>query len=223
VTKLHDAGLLGPDLNAVHCNMVTDEELKFLVDAGVSISVTPVVELLMALGTPVGGRVRQLGGRLSYGADVVVGTGTDMFRQMQTALAIERGVDNQRRLDAGDYMETVTPGVREILVDATAGGAAALGRDGRIGTITPGKQADIIMLDTGAPNMGPLSHAIGATVLSADTRNVDTVIVAGRIVKRNGELVGVDRRRVLELARASQEHLLAGLSLTPDSWATPRD
>jgi cytosine/adenosine deaminase-related metal-dependent hydrolase len=209
---MRDAGLLSSDLTAVHCNTVTDEELKMLVDAGASISVTPVVELLMGIGTPVGAKIRRLGARPALGTDVVVGTGTDLFRQMQAELGVERGLDNQRRLDAGEELSEVTPAAREVLLDATVGGAAALGLGDRIGTLTPGKQADIVLLDTSRLNLGPLSDPVGAVVTGADTANVDTVIVAGRVVKRGGKLVDVDHARLRELAASSQRHLLQGLT-----------
>ena len=79
-----------------------------------------------------------------------------------------------------------------------------MGSRRRCGTLTPGKEADIIMLRTDLLNTMPINNAVGAVVTSMTAQNVDTVLIAGKIVKRNGKLVGVDMNKVAKLARDAQ-------------------
>jgi hypothetical protein len=81
--------------------------------------------------------------------------------------------------------------------------------DGKIGTLTPGKDADIILLRHDRINVTPLNKAYGSVVLGMDTSNVDTVFIAGKMVKQNGQLVGVDMARINRLARESRDFILA--------------
>jgi len=84
-------------------------------------------------------------------------------------------------------------------------GARANGLERKIGTLTPGKEADIILLRTDRLNVMPFNNAVGAVVTSMGPQNVDTVLIAGKVVKRNGQLVGVDINRVARLGREAQE------------------
>ena len=92
---------------------------------------------------------------------------------------------------------------------ATIEGARANGLDRKIGTLTPGKEADIVLLRRDRLNVLPLNNATGAVVTSMDTSNVDTVLIAGRIVKRNGRMVGADMNRVTRLAQEARDRLMA--------------
>jgi cytosine/adenosine deaminase-related metal-dependent hydrolase len=94
--------------------------------------------------------------------------------------------------------------VREVLEFATIEGARANGLDKKIGTLTPGKEADIIMLRTDLLNVMPINNAVGAVVTSMTAQNVDTVLIAGKIMKRNGKLIGVDMNRIARLGREAQ-------------------
>ena len=91
-----------------------------------------------------------------------------------------------------------------MLEFATIEGARANGLDKKIGTLTPGKEADIIMLRTDLLNVMPINNAVGAVVTSMTAQNVDTVLIAGKVMKRNGKLVGVDMNRIAKLGREAQ-------------------
>jgi cytosine/adenosine deaminase-related metal-dependent hydrolase len=97
---------------------------------------------------------------------------------------------------------------REVVGFATVEGAKCLALDRKIGTLSPGKEADIVMLRTDLPNVLPFNNAYGAIVAHMDTSNVDTVIVAGRVMKRHGKLVGVDIKRVAALADQSRNYII---------------
>jgi len=99
--------------------------------------------------------------------------------------------------------------VKQIVEVATLGGAKVNHLEGKVGSLTPGKEADVIMLNADAINVMPLNHAYGAIVLGMDTSNVDTVLVGGKAKKGKGALVGVDLRRLRRLAEESRDWLLA--------------
>ena len=92
-----------------------------------------------------------------------------------------------------------------MLEFATIEGARANGLESKIGTLTPGKEADIILLRTDRLNVMPMNNAVGAVVTSMGPQNVDTVLIAGKVMKRNGQLVGVDMNAALaKLGRDAQ-------------------
>src|SRR5262249_51249602 len=92
-----------------------------------------------------------------------------------------------------------------VLEFATVEGARANGLERKVGTLTPGKDADVILLRTDRLNVMPMNNAVGAVVTSMGPQNVDTVLIAGKVVKRGGKLVGVDTSRVARLGREAQE------------------
>ena len=187
--KLARKGLLGPDHNLVHGNYLGDRELKLVVDHGVSVTVTPEVELQMSHGTPLTGRIRALGARPSTGVDVESNISGDMFTVMRMTLQTQRALDNKetaKKTKAPAQALTISP--REALEWATIDSARALRLDHRVGSLTPGKQADIILIDTDALNLFPVHDPIESIVFHANGSNVDTVMVAGRVLKKAGRL-----------------------------------
>src|SRR5262245_54348688 len=97
---------------------------------------------------------------------------------------------------------------------ATIDGARVSHLDHKVGTLTPGKEADIIMLRTDTINVAPLNNAPGAVVTLMDTSNVDTVFIAGKIMKRGGRLVGVDLNKIRRTVEASRDAVLARAGYT---------
>jgi 5-methylthioadenosine/S-adenosylhomocysteine deaminase len=178
-----EAGLLGPDINLTHCNRLLDDEIAMAVDLGASISVTPEVEMQMGHGLPVTGRVQAAGGRIALGTDVVCSVSADMFSQMRFAVQAQRMLSNAQAHAGGGMLERLPTGAREILASATLEGARALGLDGRIGSITPGKDADLTVLSWAHERSSPLVNPVQAAVFHASVANVHTVIVAGRVRK----------------------------------------
>jgi cytosine/adenosine deaminase-related metal-dependent hydrolase len=179
----------------IHANHYTDEQLKLISDAGGSISVSPFIEIELGIGLPVTGRARSAGLATGLGADTVTSGPGDMFSLMRSAYMMERS-------RPGSSFST-----RDALRMATIEGARVVGLDPLIGSLTPGKQADVILLRTDSLGMGAAHDPIGATVLSADTGTVDTVIVAGRVVKRDGRLLHHDLKPILDDLRTSAARL----------------
>ncbi|MDR5709239.1 MAG: amidohydrolase family protein [Armatimonadota bacterium] len=208
VGEVGRTGLYGPDTTFIHCCTLSDEEIRLIVDSGATVSLACPVEMMMGHGMPPIQRFLDLGLRPSLSVDVETNVPNDMFTQMRSAISLQHMLVFEQRL-AG--REDAPPPVttRDVLEWATIEGARANGLDHKVGTLTPGKEADIILLRTDRPNIFPVNDPIGAVVWGMDTSNVDTVMVAGRILKRGGELVGVDLNRVRQLAYQSRDYVVS--------------
>jgi len=172
----------------------------------------------MGHGRPPTGRLLERGVRPSLSVDVVSSVPGEMFTQMRTALVYER---IQAFTDTPDEPFAPTLTHRDVLEFATIEGARACGLDHKVGSLTPGKQADFILLRTDMGNVAPLIDPITTAVVFADTSNVDSVFVAGKAVKRNGELAGHDLRRAFGLLEQSRDYLRTGAGMLPDWAASP--
>jgi 5-methylthioadenosine/S-adenosylhomocysteine deaminase len=219
VAELARRGLLGPDTTYVHCTMLADEELDAIAEAGGRASVSPEVEANMGHGPPATTRLRARGIPTGLSVDVCTNVGGDLFGAMRATLALARGAAHETALAAGETLDSVPLTAAEVLAMATIEGARAIGLDDRIGSLEPGKQADVLVLRADTPSTAPLSDPVATTVLAAGVREVEAVMVAGRWVKRDGRLSGSDVRSVLELAARSHEHLLAGVR--DEDWGPP--
>ncbi|MFC5833110.1 amidohydrolase family protein [Nonomuraea insulae] len=185
---LEDNGLLATPTTFVHALYYTDEEFKRIAAAGGTASISPVDEMNLGLGYPTTGRARAAGIPTGLSADTVVCAPGDMFSQMRTAHLLERG-----RPDGAGFGFTT----RDALRMATIEGAEVLGMADVIGSLRPGKQADVILLRTDTPGMAAAHDPIGAVVLNADIGCVETVMVAGRVVKSGGQMLHHDLPAVL--------------------------
>jgi cytosine/adenosine deaminase-related metal-dependent hydrolase len=209
---LERVGLLSDRTTYVHCCTLGDDELKLIADSGGTASVAADVEMQMGHGWPATGRLLAVGIRPSLSIDVCTSTGGHMFGLMRTALGTQRALDNAAREHAGGTLangEQIELTCRDMLEFATIEGARACGLDTRIGSLTPGKDADVIMIRTDTLGMSPLNNAAGAVVYNAHPGLVDTVLVGGRVVKANGRLLGHDTSTVIRLAEATRDHVLA--------------
>ena len=198
-------GLLGPDLTLIHVCTATADELRAMAEHGVTACIGPQIEMTVTgCGVPAIGRLLAAGIRPSLSGDTeTCGTG-DLFTQMRMALACERLVGGNRLLpDSVPHLA-----VADVLDFATVEGARACGLLDRTGTLSPGKEADLITVRTDDLNLAPVSDPVGAIVLAAHPGNVDTVLVRGEFRKREGRLVGVDLPAVRARAQASREALL---------------
>ncbi len=176
----------------------------------------------MGHSMPATGRLLAHGIRPSLSVDVVTGIGGDMFTTMRMALAMERALVNDRALRAGTSVDRLALTSRDVLEFATIEGARACGLADRIGTLTPGKQADVIVVRTDALNLAPLNNPIGALVLATHPSDVEWVFVAGRAVKRDGRLSHSDLAQVRARAAASRDYLFERAGLRPGlDWTLP--
>nr|WP_154893095.1 amidohydrolase family protein [Paenibacillus xylanexedens] len=208
ISRMYEAGLLTPRINVVHGNTMGMDEFKMLADTGASLSVTPEVEMMMGHGYPATGYFLEHGGTPTLGVDVVTSTGGDMFSQMKFALQAERSRTNELLLAQGEMPGELSSQASQVLRFATSAGAQALGLERKTGSVTPGKEADLIMIRTTDLNLFPVHDPIGAVVQFANPSNVDTVFVAGKLVKRNGMLLHVNLDDIRSKAMESKEYLL---------------
>ncbi|MFC5833866.1 amidohydrolase family protein [Nonomuraea insulae] len=209
IADMRDRGLLDDHTTFVHGNGISDDQVAMMADAGCSVSISPDVELKMGFGWPETGRMLAAGIRPSLSIDDCPSAGGDMFATMRTALAAQRGLDGGLR-------------ARDVIEFATVDGARACGLDARTGSIAIGKDADLVLLDAEDLSVFPVGNPVGTIVASGHPGLVDSVFVAGRAVKRDGRLLGLDlaalRARLLE----SRDRIAAAAGIAVDgSWTPP--
>jgi len=179
---------LGPDVNVAHGNHFSQEDVDHAVEQGVSFSATPEVEMQMGHGIPVTGKVMEAGGRPAWGVDVCSNISGDIGSQMRVGMQVQRMFDNQEVLEGGEEVTEVSIACRETLEMATIEGARALGLEDEIGTITPGKRADLVLLRDNDFLTAPSFDPVQTAVFQSEPAHIDTVLVDGEVVKRDGEL-----------------------------------
>jgi cytosine/adenosine deaminase-related metal-dependent hydrolase len=213
VKQLHDMDLLYAGTTYVHANHLTDEEWKYAADSGARISISPQVELQMAHGWPPAVKALSYGLRPGLSNDVVTSGPGDMFSQMRALFGSERARRNEIAwTDDVDPTDLLT--AREILGFATIDGAAVAGVADRTGSLTPGKKADIVIIDGHALNTAPVIDPVATVVTAADISNVDTVIIDGRFHKRNGKMLA-DLDTPRNLVESSKDYLVASVPAQP--------
>jgi 5-methylthioadenosine/S-adenosylhomocysteine deaminase len=207
--RLVAEGLIDERVNIVHGNNLADEQLRALIDNGATVTVTPEVELQMGFGDCLTGRLRALGATPSIGSDVESSLGSDMFTNMRIALQAQRNLDNQIVIArTGRAPERISIPCCEALEWATIGGARMLGLDDRLGSLAPGKEADLVLLRADDLNMVPVVDPVRSIVLHAGIANVETVMIGGELVKEQGRLgYPALARRKAELAESSRRIL----------------
>jgi 5-methylthioadenosine/S-adenosylhomocysteine deaminase len=203
------AGSLGPDVTCIHCTSLLDEEWRLLADSGAGVSISAPVEMQMGHGIPPVQRALDHGILPSLSVDVETQMAGDMFRQMAVVFALQRMQALARRR-AGEADSPSLLKVRDVVEMATIQGARDNGLEQRTGSLTPGKEADMILLDATRINVAPVNDPYGAVVLGMDSSNVDTVFIGGTARKWRGQLVDVDLDGLLRELEASREHVATG-------------
>lgn len=200
------ADALSDDVTCIHCTNLLDEEWELLADTGAGVSISAPIEMIMGHGNPPIQNALDHGIHPSISVDVETNISGDFFSQMRSVFALQRMTAHQRRRQENqDSPELLT--VRDILTFATLQGARDNGLAQRIGTLTPGKEADIVLLRKDMINIMPVNDAYGAVVLMMDTSNVDTVIISGMVKKWKGQLIDIDLNRLSRLVHDSQDHI----------------
>lgn len=200
-------GIFGPDTTFIHCTTLSDSEIQLIVDTGGTVSLASPVEMMMGHGLPPTQRFLDRGLRPSLSVDVETNVPGDMFTQMRSVISLQHALLFDQKL-AGQEVTATALNARDVLEFATIEGARANGLEQKTGSLTPGKDADVIMLRADDVNIVPVNDPIGAVVWGMDTSNVDSVFVAGKALKRSGRLTGdVDRAR--RLAVESRDYVVA--------------
>lgn len=207
VGQVGKAGIYGPDTTFIHCTTLSDDEIQMIVDAGSSVSLAAPVEMMMGHGMVPTQKFLDRGLRPSLSVDVETNVPNDMFTQMRSVISLQHALMFDKKLSGGGNIPAPLT-TRDVLEFATIEGARANGLESKTGSLTPGKEADVIMLRTDKPNVFPINDPIGAVVWGMDTSNVDSVWIAGVPKKRHGELVGVDLNRVRNVVYASRDYVV---------------
>jgi len=202
-------GVLGSHNIFNHCTRVPLETWKLLADTGVNITVNPRSDALFGFDDETFAYQIAIDHGLTpaLGIDLDTAFGSDMFGEMHALFGQQRSAMRYRRF-RGEADVPAPISVEAVLRAATVNGARAAGLEEQIGTLTPGKQADIIMVRTSSVAVFPVGNAIGTIVQAVERADVDTVMVAGTLRKRAGQLVDVDQNKLNAEITASRDYLI---------------
>jgi len=210
VMKLGDEGLMASDNVYIHFTNASDAQMRRVKETGGWLSIACPIEMTMRHGMPPIQQALDLGIQPSLSSDVETTMAADMFTQMRSVFILQRALINERAIKGEKDLPPLLT-ARDVVEFATLQGARVDGLERKVGSLAPGKEADIVMLRTDLPNTLPFNSAYGAIVTAMDTSNVDTVMIAGKIRKRSGKLVGVDLPDLGRKAAASRDYLVDNL------------
>jgi 5-methylthioadenosine/S-adenosylhomocysteine deaminase len=196
------AGALGPMLIGAHAVHVTDDEIGLLASRGVRLTHCPLSNMRLASGIMRLGAIHAQGIRVGLGLDGGPNDTSDMFNNMRAAVGLQRAVTHN---------PTVYPTVAAVLQLATIGGAEVLDMAAQIGSLAPGKKADVIVLNPQTLNFAPRFDDVSQVVFNAQPSNVEWVFVDGRVLKERGKLVGVNVEAVIADANRVAQRVHAAL------------
>lgn len=198
IAELYKKGLLGNDVNIIHGNSITPEEIKMVKDSGASITMTPFSEMRIGYGLPKLNELMLGGVNLAVGVDTTSLSGNiDHFATMKVLLNLGNALSlNEFHINPKD-----------ILKMTTINAARLLGIDDRTGSITPGKAADLIILKKDALNFSASTQPYNLIVEAAQPANVNFVSVGGKILKREGKLTGVDHKDLVNQANTAMRRM----------------
>jgi cytosine/adenosine deaminase-related metal-dependent hydrolase len=210
-------GVLGPHNIFNHCTRVPQETWKLFAEAGVNITINPRSDALFGFDDETFAYQQAIDHGLTpaLGIDLDTAFGSDLFGEMHALFGQQRSAMRYRRF-RGEAHVPKPISVEAVLEAATVNGARAAGLEREIGTLTPGKQADLIMVRTQGVAVFPVTNAIGTIVQAVERSDVDTVMVAGEIRKRAGTLLGVDVAQLTAEVTASRDYLLEVSGYRPE-------
>ncbi len=212
--------LVGPDNTFNHCGALPERTWQILKQSGANIDVCPRSDAQYALGEGVSAYQHALdhGMNPGFSVDNETSYSSDMFAEMRTAFFIQRAMLQNRRF-AGEQNLPKPVNIRDVLKCATLNGAVCAGLSGKIGSISPGSAADIVMIRADDINLYPSNNALGTVVQAADRSNVDTVIIGGRIRKQGGRILGLDMAKLKRSVEESRRYLFAAMNYRENLFA----
>jgi cytosine/adenosine deaminase-related metal-dependent hydrolase len=209
-SSLHElgrAGLLKPGDEYIHCTHLSDAAWKLIKDTGGNVSLSPPIEMAMGHGMPGIQDALDHGIRPSLSSDVDVTMAQDPFTVMRSAFTLQRlNLLQRARKNEPNLPPLLT--TRDVVEFATVEGARCTLLDRKVGTLTPGKEADIVLLAADRLNVWPLNNVPGVVVNLMNPGNVDTVFIAGKVRKWRGDLVGVDVPRVRRIVQEARDGVI---------------
>ncbi|PKB20424.1 amidohydrolase family protein [Janthinobacterium sp. 64] len=215
--SLHRQGLLGSDNIFNHCTCLPESGWGILREAGVRVNVCPRSDAHYGIedGMNAWQAAHRHGIRPGLSVDNETSYSGDMFMEMRVAFYLQRVMGNCQ----GHRHAAAPTDAFRLLEAATIDGAAVAGLEQRIGSLRPGKQADLVLIRTGDINLYPVNNAIGTVVHAAERSNIDTVIIGGRVRKRGGVVLGVDQAQLRAVIDESCGHLFSAAGYQPDPFA----
>ncbi|WP_151789002.1 amidohydrolase family protein [Acinetobacter seifertii] len=218
---LHQQGLLGADNIFNHCTSLPDAGWEILREAGVRVNVCPRSDAHYGIEDGMFAMQSALrhGIRPGLSVDNETSYSGDMFMEMRVAFYLQRVMGMHHNKCCGSTHSPMILQAQNLLKAATVDGAACAGLQEKIGSLTPGKQADLILIRTDEINLYPSNNAFGTVVHATERSNIDTVIIGGRIVKRDGKVLGVDSERLRAAIDESRQHLFTAAGYVPDIFA----
>jgi 5-methylthioadenosine/S-adenosylhomocysteine deaminase len=211
-----EQGVLGTDNIFNHCTRIPQQAWKLFSDAGVNVTVNPRSDALFGFDDDTFAYQQAINHGLTpaLGIDLDTAFGSDMFGEMHALFSQQRSAMRYRKF-RGEAGFAAPISVEAVLEAATVNGARAAGLERSIGTLTPGKQADIIMVRADGIGVFPATNAIGTVVQAVGRSDVETVMVAGQFRKRDGKLIGVDMAKLRADIAASRDHLFGATGYRP--------
>ncbi len=208
IRLMYENGFMSPGTVYVHAATLSSDSYHRIAATGGSVSVSTESEQSAGQGYPPTWQLRKHGIPVSLSMDTSVWWSGDLFSAMRTTLSADR---SREHLEAHAQQQTITNHhlrAEQVVDWATRGGARALGMDSRVGALTPGRQADVVLLKNDAsPVMFPILNAYGHVAFQAQRGDVHTVLIGGRVVKRDGRLVGTDLAAARAKVAATVDHL----------------
>src|SRR5229473_3512886 len=205
--ELGRAGLLRPGDEYIHCLGINDAAWRLIKDSGGQVSICAPIDMAMGHGLPAIQEALDHGLRPSLSSDHGVAIAQDFFSVMRSTYTLQRLLHFQR-VRAGDQNLPPLLSCRDVLEFATIEGARCANLADRIGTLTPGKEADIVVLRANRLDVWPLNNAAMTVVNMMNPSHIETVFIGGKVKKWRGNLVGVDVPGVLRLVEEARDGVL---------------
>src|SRR5262245_14762527 len=212
--QLARAGLLRPGDEFIHCLYFPADTWRLIKDAGGHVSLSPPIEMTMGHGTPAIQDALDNGMRPSLSSDHAVTLSSDFFTLMRATAVAQRYFVLQRSRNGEQNVPPLLT-CRDLLEFATIAGARCANLDAKVGTLTPGKEADLLILRADKLDVWPLNNAAGAVVNLMNPAHVESVFIAGKVKKWRGALVGVDQARIRRSMQEARDRVIrrAGFAL----------
>ncbi|KAK7420390.1 hypothetical protein QQX98_002813 [Neonectria punicea] len=216
--KLHK--LLLPGHVYIHCNSLSRSEIALIAKTGGKISIAPETEMQMGMGFPPLRYCIEHGLKPPLSIDTSSAVAPDLLSQMRLALQFQRSLDHDAVQESGGVPLEVEFTAHDALIWGTRNGAEAVGLGDKIGTLTPGKRADIVFISSKRA-LSSSAFPLTTAVLHSYPADVDTIMVDGHIRKRNGALVGQDLEAIRAKAKIGLQRTLKNLDTVPSEMTTP--
>ncbi|QBR93135.1 amidohydrolase family protein [Nocardioides euryhalodurans] len=200
IRQLGEQSMLTPDTQLIHALYTTEAERALVRETGASVSISPWSELLIGYGVTPVPEMEASGLLLTLSVDTLPLTGSaDLWSVLRLTTGLHRGIAEQE----------LSISTRRVLEMATVDAARSLGLGDVVGSLTPGKRADLILVREHDIGTAPVTDVPNTLALATGAENVDTVIVDGRIRKRGGRLVDIDEEQVVRETEQALAALLA--------------